>query len=153
MNKVDEWSVGGITVFLTLGPFDDAELDLSVKTEKLLPDIGGITIIEPSSAKQVEFWPSVSVKDLNRRKTLYEAVKNLLKTAEESEAKDIGFFTMGLEVSRVPSWEVAEELVKAIKEHGDLGSSLKTIILVAGSPTQISSFHYALDNQHIISIP
>ncbi|MGY5877080.1 MAG: hypothetical protein RTU30_15115, partial [Candidatus Thorarchaeota archaeon] len=65
--------------------------------------------------------------------------------------ENIGFFTMGLEVARVPSWEVAEEIVRALKNHSESNSSIERVIVVAGSPTQVSSFQYALENITIVT--
>ncbi|TFH09952.1 MAG: hypothetical protein E4H14_03535 [Candidatus Thorarchaeota archaeon] len=158
-------SVGGIEVSVILGRFDDSELDLVVKA----PDIPlgittggvigsgrtvgglGITIKEGSSADHVIHWPSISIADPNRRDIIYKATSNALESAERMQATQIGFFTLGFEVARVPSWEVAEEIIKAINDYSTKESNLEKIMLVASSPTQVSSFQYAINNISIIS--
>ena len=58
---------------------------------------------------------------------------------------------MGLEVSRLPTWEIAEEIIKAINDYSKKESVLDKIVLVASSPTQVSSFQYAITNISVIS--
>ncbi|GAG71541.1 unnamed protein product, partial [marine sediment metagenome] len=53
--------------------------------------------------------------------------------------------------SRIPSWEIAEEIIKAINDYSKEETLLDKIMLVASSPTQVSSFQYALNNISIIS--
>lgn len=156
--------LGGIEVQLVLGQFDDSELDLVVKAQDiplgLSPSgvIGsggtvggfGITIKEASNAEAVLKWPSVSIEDPDRRDIIYEAARNALNSADEMDADNIGFFTMGLEVSRVPSWEIAEEIVRAINEHSKRETQISKIIVVASSPIQESSFQFALNNLTLI---
>lgn len=158
-------SVDGIRVSVTLGRFDDSELDLVVKSQDIplgttsTGIIGtgkttggfGFTIKEASSANSVIHWPTISILNPNRREAIYEATSNALKSADKIQAELIGFFTMGLEVARIPSWEIAEEIIKAINDHPKKESLLNRIILVASSPIQVSSFQYAINNVSIIS--
>ena len=157
-------SLGGIGISIVLGRFDDSELDLVVKSQDIPMGITpggvlsggtvggfGITIKEASEAKNVIHWPSISIQNPDRRTAIYKATKDALDNADEIQASQIGFFTMGLEVSRLPSWEIAEEIVKAIKDHSKKDSQLSRILLVASSPTQVSSFQYAINNISIIS--
>ena len=87
----------------------------------------------------------------DRREAIYNSTIEALNSAEKIEATKIGFFTMGLEVSRLPSWEIAEEIIKAINDYSKVETLLDKIMLVASSPTQVSSFQYALNNISIIS--
>lgn len=145
---MDGWSLGNISICVELGHEDDSDIDLVVKTNKipLGLDKSGITVKEGSNADEVLHWPGITMRDPNRRQAIYEAAKTALETAEKVEAKQIGFFTTGLEVARVPSWEVAEEIIKAVHNHSRNESKLNSVLLVASSPTQVSSFHFALNN-------
>lgn len=111
----------------------------------------GITIQEATSAEYVEYWPPVSILDQNRRQAIHKAVSSVFSNALNKNAKAIGFFTLGLEVSRIPSWEIAEEIVRVIHIHSKQELPVERILIVAASPTQISSFQYALQNVSIIS--
>jgi O-acetyl-ADP-ribose deacetylase (regulator of RNase III) len=159
--RLEQYSVGNIGISIILGRFDDSELDLVVKAQdipletkssalKALGDFG-ITIKEASSAENIIHWPKISLSDPNRRSAIYTATMNALFNAENIQATQIGFFTMGLEVSRLPTWEIAEEIVKAINLHSKKDTTLHKIMLVASSPTQVSSFQYAINNISIIS--
>ena len=75
----------------------------------------------------------------------------MFSNAITRNAKTIGFFTLGLEVSRIPTWEIAEEIVKVIHTHAKQEAPIERILLVAASPTQMSSFQYALQNASIIA--
>lgn len=155
-----QWNVNGVTVALEMGHEDDSDLDLALKTENiplgLTPGgvvggggtIGGfgISVRESSQAETVVYWPAVSVQDPDRRNIINKAAREALEEAELQGLKNIGFFTMGFEVSRVPSWEVADALVKAVVNHLKENSSLHTILLVASSPMQLSSLEFALNN-------
>ncbi len=110
-----------------------------------------ITIKEASNATQVEYWPKVSIMDSNRRQLIFEAVERILTQALSKDVKNIGFFTMGLEVSHVPSWEIAEEIVRVIHKHSKLDSTIDKVLLVAASPTQVSSFQYTLQNISVVA--
>ncbi|MCK5303289.1 MAG: hypothetical protein KAJ96_09125 [Candidatus Thorarchaeota archaeon] len=158
----EEWMVGNITVSISLGRADDTALGLVVKAKDI--ELGtnkggvggaigafGITIQEASSSENVEHWPRVSMTDPDRRTTIYDATSKALRTAEGLDVKEVGFFTMGLEVGRIPTWETAEEIVRAVHAHAKNAESVERIALVASSPTQVSSFQYALDNIQTIS--
>ena len=161
---MEQHSVGGIGISIVLGRFDDAELDLVVKAQDIplgIPPggvIGGetkggssITIREASNAENVIHWPTISMEDPSRRRAIYNATMKALDNAGQIQAARVGFFTMGLEVSRLPTWEIAEEIVKAINDYSKKESPLDKITLVASSPTQVSSFQYAINNISIIS--
>ena len=157
-------SIGSIDVSVILGRFDDSELDLVVKAQDIPLGITpggvigggtvggfGITIKEASDAKNVIHWPVISMDNPDRREAIYNATIDALNSADKIEATNIGFFTMGLEVSRLPTWEIAEEIIKAINDYSKEETLLDKIMLVASSPTQVSSFQYALNNISIIS--
>ena len=154
--------VGNISVSISLGRADDTDLGLVVKTKDI--ELGtnkggvggaigafGITIQEATSSENVEHWPRVSMTDPDRRATIYDATSKALLTAEGLDVKEVGFFTMGLEVGRIPTWETAEEIVRAVHAHAKNAESVERIALVASSPTQVSSFQYALDNIQTIT--
>jgi O-acetyl-ADP-ribose deacetylase (regulator of RNase III) len=86
------------------------------------------------------------MEDPNRRRTVFQAAKNVLNSAEKYSVTNVGFFTMGLEVGRIPSWEIAEELVRALNAHSVVASSVQQVFFIASSPTQLSSFQFALNN-------
>lgn len=149
-------TVGSIGVSVILGRIDDSQLDLVVKSQDIpvgiTPDGGfGITIKEATRADNVIHWPTITIQNPERRREIYKAACNALDTAEKVQAKQIGFFTMGLEVARLPSWEIAEEIVKAINDYSRKESLLNKIMVVVSSPTQVSSFQYAITNIPIIS--
>jgi len=156
---------GNMDISVVLGPYDDSKIDLVVKS-KAIPlglDSGsilgtggtpgglGITVQEASTVDNITFWPGITIKDANRRASIYSTAKGALDEAERLESKSIGFFTLGLEVSGVPSWEVAEEIMKAIHAHSKGNHNLKQVLIVASSPTQVSSFNYVMDNVSIIT--
>ena len=142
------WSLGTLSIDVMLGDIDDSQIDLVVKTENIVGGNKGaqFTVKEGSSAKDVLYWPGLSISSPDRRSTIYSAALSALQTADGCEAKRVGFFTMGFEVSRIPSWEVAEEIIRAIIDHSKSDSRISGIVLVAGSPIQLSSFQYALNN-------
>ncbi|MFW9907577.1 MAG: hypothetical protein ACFFEF_03305 [Candidatus Thorarchaeota archaeon] len=149
-----EWLFQEISVKAQMGPFDDKDIGLSVATKNIEIGLGmGITIQESSSARNRDFWPSISMGDPQRRKNLFNAVTNALEKADSLSEKSVCFFTTGFETSRIPSWEVAEEIVRAIHTHCQKGCQIEKVIIVVGSPTQLSSLQYALDNAHIIAGP
>lgn len=162
---MEQHSVGSIGVSVILGRFDDSELDLVVKAQDIPLGIApggdtgdggavggfGITIKEATNADNVIHWPQIAITDPDRRDAIYRAASKALDIAEEIQATHIGFFTMGLEVARLPTWEIAEEIVKAINDYSKKESLLDKIMLVASSPTQVSSFQYAITNISIIS--
>ncbi|MGY5872279.1 MAG: hypothetical protein RTV72_08550 [Candidatus Thorarchaeota archaeon] len=149
-------SLGHIDVSIILGKFDDSGLDLVVKSQDIPLGISsgggfGITIKEASNAENIIHWPTISMDNPERRNELYNATLDALRSAEDLQATRIGFYTMGLEVSRLPTWEIAEEIIKAINDHSKNETQLDKIMLVASSPTQVSSFQYAINNVSIIS--
>jgi len=153
---VEPHSLGHIDVSIILGKFDDSGLDLVVKSQDIPLGISsgggfGITIKEASNAENIIHWPTISMDNPERRNELYNATLDALRSAEDLQATRIGFYTMGLEVSRLPTWEIAEEIIKAINDHSKNETQLDKIMLVASSPTQVSSFQYAINNVSIIS--
>ncbi|MFW9957134.1 MAG: hypothetical protein ACFFCT_03595 [Candidatus Odinarchaeota archaeon] len=154
----------GVDVSVQLGPCDDSEMGLVVKAPSIPVGISQksgkgsvsgasgieISIKEAANAEIVRHWPSVSIQNPNRRKIVYQAAKDALKDAEDVKVASVGFFTLALEIARMPSWEVAEEIVKAVYDHVKTGTTLDRIILVASSPIQLSSFQFALNNIKII---
>lgn len=160
-----ERSIGDIQVHVVLGPYDDSEMCVVVKTETIPMGLStggilegggtigsfGITVKEATSAKNVMYWPGITLENPNRRAMIFDAARSALEEAEHLDSKDIGFFTLGLEASRIPSWEVAEEIAKAVYMHSQVVHKLRQVVLVASSPTQVSSFHYAIDNIDVIT--
>ena len=161
---MSERSTGDIHIQIILGPCDDSKIGIVVKSE-VIPmglDAGGvlggggtiggfgISVKEATKAENVMHWPGITLQDPNRRTMIFDAARVALEEAERLGSSEIGFFTLGLEVSRIPSWEVAEEIAKAVYMHSQTEHDLKRAILVASSPTQVSSFHYAIDNINVI---
>jgi hypothetical protein len=142
------WSLGNLSVIVELGDTDDTKLDLAIKTKDIKLGRKGpsITVQEGSNAEETLYWPGVTLDNPDRRSAIYAAALDALEAADGLKAEKVGFFTMGFEVSRIPSWEVAEEIVKAIVIHSKKESGLNSILLVASSPIQVSSFQYALNN-------
>ncbi|MHA1950178.1 MAG: hypothetical protein ACXAAO_04550 [Candidatus Thorarchaeota archaeon] len=143
-----EWSLSNIRICVELGHVDDSDLDLAVKANNipLGLDPSGIIVKEGSGAAEVMNWPGITLKNQNRRQEIYDSAINALETAEKVKAKNIGFFTTGLEVARVPSWEVAEEIIKAVYDYSKNENNLDRVMLVASSPIQVSSFQFVLNN-------
>ena len=119
---MEQHSIGSIDVSVILGRFDDSDLELVVKSQDIPLGITpggviggggtvggfGITIKEASDAENVIHWPAISMDNPDRRDAIYNATIDALNSAEKIEATKIGFFTMGLEVSRIPSWDIAD---------------------------------------------
>ncbi|MFW9806114.1 MAG: hypothetical protein ACFFFK_05240 [Candidatus Thorarchaeota archaeon] len=145
---MSSWTLGKFSVYVELGKIDDSNMDLVVKTKDVT--LGSMeatfTVKEGSNAADVLYWPRISLSNPDRRSEIYSAAIEALEKAIDKKAQRVGFFTMGLEVSRIPSWEVAEEIVKAILKHSKTESNLDSISLVASSPIQVSSFQFALNN-------
>lgn len=145
---MEGWSLGNLIVKVELGHKDDSDIDVVVKTK----DIGlgnsrtSITVQEGSNAGEVLYWPGITLENPNRRSEIYTTALWALETAIGLKARNVGFFTMGLEVSRIPSWEVAEEIVKAIASHSKSDCEITNVLLIASSPIQLSSFQFALNN-------
>ncbi|MFX0046109.1 MAG: hypothetical protein ACFE8Z_09695 [Candidatus Hermodarchaeota archaeon] len=154
-----ECSFDTIRIKVRLGPYKDEKLDLALMSSNVLAGVDsgaasgglGITIQEQPSAEKAEYWPVLTMNTPDRRSAIYEAVKNTLETAERDEVERIGIFTLGLEIARVPSWEVAEEISKAVYDHSKVTTRATEVVVVASSPTQVSSFQYALNNISVIS--
>ncbi|MFQ5832679.1 MAG: hypothetical protein ACE5H4_08260 [Candidatus Thorarchaeota archaeon] len=148
-----------VKVMVRLGPYTDSKLDLVVKSKNVLARIDagsipgglGISIQEHSTAENAEFWPPLTMETPDRRSAIHDTVKNALRAADRVEAKRIGIYTLGLEVARIPSWEVAEEVSKAVYDYSKSTTSELEIVVVTSSPTQMSSFQYALENVTVIS--
>jgi hypothetical protein len=149
----------GIDISVKLGPYDDSDIGLVVKAQSIPIGVSSnvskadrfeVTIKEATKAEIVRYWPNISIQDPNRRKVVYQAVKDALCDAEKAKVSSVGFFTLALEISRVPSWEVAEEITKAVYDHVKKGTTLDRIVIVASSPIQVSSFQYTLSNIKII---
>lgn len=157
--------IGSIAVSLIHGGHDDSGLDIIIRAKDIAigVDIGGtmtsrgspggfgVTVQESSSAANVVYWPTISMTDPARRESIYAAVNDALEEADNIDAKGIGFYTMGLEISKIPSWEVAEEIVRAVVRYSKNCESRRTIYLVASSPIQVSSFQYALNNASLFT--
>ncbi|MFW9786536.1 MAG: hypothetical protein ACFFE2_00740 [Candidatus Thorarchaeota archaeon] len=142
---MSNWSLGNLRVSVELGDIDDSSMDLVVKTKDIALG-ASIVAKEGSNANEVLYWPGISLKNPDRRSEIFTAALGALETARSLNAQRVGFFTMGFEVSRIPSWEVAEEIVKAIVSHSKTESGPNYVFLVASSPIQVSSFQYALNN-------
>lgn len=161
---MEQHDLRGIQVLVQLGPCDDSNIDLVVKSQNIPFGVSpssamsnestiggfGISIKEATNAEMVRHWPIVSIQNQDRRKIVYRAARDALNAAEAASFTSVGFFTLGLEVSRVPSWEVAEEIVKALYDHAKKGTSLDRVMLVASSPIQVSSFQFALNNVRML---
>lgn len=149
-----EWLFRDISVRVEIGPFDDEGLGLVVKTRNIPMglEIGGISITaqEGTSAENVEYWPAISMGNPSRRSVIFHAASEALQKAELLGKNSIGFFTLGLEIARIPTWETAEEIIKALHRHCQDECNIENVIIVASTPTQVSSLQYALDNVQII---
>ncbi|MHA1957702.1 MAG: hypothetical protein ACXADL_05210 [Candidatus Thorarchaeota archaeon] len=153
---MSEWKLENIRIEVKLGPHDDKKLGVVVKSKAIpigVPAESGpnISVQEATNAEHIEFWPSLTMKIEDRRQQIFESATKALETAEKLGETNVGFFTLGLEVARVPSWEIAEEIVKAVYAHSKEQSQVETIVLVASSPTQLSSFQYTLNNASLFS--
>ena len=142
------WNLGTFSIDVILGDIDDSNIDLVVKTKNMAIRGSGtqFSVNEGSNAKEVLYWPGLSISSPDRRSAIYSAAITALQTADGCEAKRVGFFTIGFEVSRIPSWEVAEEILRAISSHSKSDSCISDIVLVASSPIQLSSFQFVLNN-------
>jgi hypothetical protein len=142
------WNLGTFSIDVILGDIDDSNIDLAVKTKNVVMRESGtqFSVNEGSNAKEVLYWPGLSISSPDRRSAIYSAAIAALQTADGCDAKKVGFFTVGFEVSRIPSWEVAEEILRAITNHSKSDSRISDIVLVASSPIQLSSFQFVLNN-------
>ncbi|MFW9849839.1 MAG: hypothetical protein ACFFF4_11905 [Candidatus Thorarchaeota archaeon] len=149
-----EWLFRDISVRVETHPYDDGNLGLVIKS-KNLPiglDIDGIEVTaqEATSSDNIEYWPAVSMSNPQRRSVIFHAASEALQKAELLERKSIGFSTLGLEVARIPTWEIAEEIVKALHRHCQQDCNIEHVVIIASTPTQVSSLQFALDNVQII---
>jgi hypothetical protein len=149
-----EWLFQDVSVCVEIGPFDDDGIGLVLKA-KTIPmglEINGvpITVQEAGTSENVEYWPSISLGNPQRRSVIFHAASEALQKAELLKQTSIGFFTLGLEAASIPSWEIAEEIVRALHRHCKEECNIEKVVIVASSPTQVSSLQYALDNVQII---
>jgi hypothetical protein len=146
-----KWKLGEISVFTELGFSDDTDINLVVKSKgiSLSTGITRVTVQERSNASNIEYWPDVCLESLDRRFIIYKAATKALDKAQKISATKVGFYTTGLEAARIPSWEVAEELVRAVLAHSKNSSCIRDIFFVASSPTQMSSFQFVLNNSEL----
>ncbi len=146
------WSFGSIKIGVHLGPYDDSKIELTVKSKTIgSTQTLGFTVQEASSSDSIAFWPELNITSENRRQAIYDSSRKALESAEKQNISSVGFYTLGLEVARVPSWEVAEEIAKAIYTHSRWSSKVREVVVVSSSPTQVSSFQYAFENIDIIT--
>ncbi|NWF95884.1 MAG: hypothetical protein HXY34_07045 [Candidatus Thorarchaeota archaeon] len=154
-----EWTVGKVRVCLHLGPYNGSGMGLVLKSKERHPKgtprrsnhggDGALRLcvgndVETSVTERVEYWPPVSVESPDRRKTIYRAIRNTLTLAKRAQIEEVGLYTLGLEVARVPSWEVADEIVRALRHHSSGETSVRRVVIVTSSPTQLSSVEHAL---------
>ncbi len=149
-----EWLFRDISVRVETEPYDDGNLGLVVKSKNLPMglDIGGIEVTaqEDTSSDNIAYWPAVSMSNPQRRSVIFHAASEALQKAELLERKSIGFSTLGLEVARIPTWEIAEEIVRALHRHCQQDCNIEHVVIIASTPTQVSSLQFALDNVQII---
>ncbi len=149
-----EWLFRDVSVRVEMGPYNDKHLGVAVKARNipLGLELGGVPVTanEATEAENVEYWPSVSLSNTDRRRVIFHAASEALQKTELLSQTSIGFFTLGLEVARIPTWEIAEEIVRALHTHCQNDCGIDKVVIVASTPTQISSLQYALDNVHII---
>ena len=146
------WSFGSIKIGVHLGPYDDNKIELTVKSKTIgSTQTLGFTVQEASSSDSIAFWPELTITSENRRQAIYDSSRKALESAEKQNISSVGFYTLGLEVARVPSWEVAEEIAKAIYTHSKWSSKVREVVVVSSSPTQVSSLQYAFENIDIIT--
>ncbi len=160
--KMVEWKIGSISIEIITGPVKNREFDFVVTSKGIkigldptdpLGKRGGpaITFMEKVPAQNVKYWPDITMLSKNRREQIFKTVTDALDDAAQIDAKSIGLYIMSLEVARVPSWEVAEEIVRAIREKSVDDPAIESVVIVTGSAMQISSLQYALENQEIVT--
>lgn len=153
--------VGDIQVQAIMGRFDE-KTGLALVSKDLTPSsrppnrrylpVYDVSMRCEVQADVIEYWPTLSITDSDRRQTIYDAAERALLIAQDQELSDVGVYTLGYEVARIPSWEVAEEIVKALHVHAKREPKLKKVVIVASSPTQYSSLEFALENGSVISL-
>jgi len=149
-----EWLFRDIAVRVELGPYDGRELGLIVQSKEIPLgvelDTGHLSAKETTSAEYIEYWPEISMGNPQRRKVIFHAASEALQRAEMLQQTSIGFSTLGLEIARIPTWEIAEEIVRALHLHCKDECDIEKVVIIASTPTQLSSLQYALDNVSII---
>ncbi|MFW9932734.1 MAG: hypothetical protein ACFFDR_08760 [Candidatus Thorarchaeota archaeon] len=149
-----EWLFSDVSVRVELGPYDDSKMGLVVKSKDIPLGVdfgsGSISAQEVTTAENIEYWPEISMGNPQRRKVIFLAASEALQKADLLEAAIVGFSTLGLEAARIPTWEIAEEIVKALHRHCKEDCGIEKVIIIASTPTQVSSLQYALDNVRII---
>ena len=149
-----EWLFLDISVRVALGPYEGKELGLVVQSKEIPigidMEVGSFSAKEALSAEDIEYWPEISMGNPQRRKVIFHAASEALQKAELLKHTNIGFSTLGLEVARIPSWEIAEEIVRALHLHCKDECSIENVVIIASTPTQVSSLQFALDNVSII---
>lgn len=159
---MQSWKIGDIMVKITLDRENTEEFDFAVASEGITLGLSPsdplgkqtstkISIREKTSAKQVIHWPDISVMDKNRRELIFNTVKDALDSADKEQARVVGFYVFWLEVMRIPSWEVAEEIVRAISDKSLEESNIDSVVIVTSSAIQMSSLQFALDNQQLVT--
>ena len=149
-----EWLFHEVAVGIELGPFDDSGIGLIVKCNDIPLNIdlgtGSVSAQEATSADAIEYWPEISMGNPQRRKVIFHAASEALQKAEMLQKTSVGFSTLGLEAARIPTWEIAEEIVRALHRHCKENCNIQKVVIIAATPTQVSSLQYALDNVRII---
>jgi len=154
-----EWLFDDIHVSIEMGPYEKNNLGFIVKSKEISLDAGlgsgqdsalGVSVQEAVTAENVEYWPKVTMQDPNRREKIFRSTMKALRKADRLFQSNVGILTFGLEAGHVPTWEIAEEIGKAIFDHSKGDTEIERIVLVPSSPTQVSSFQYVLDNITVI---
>ncbi|MEM2142415.1 MAG: hypothetical protein QXQ81_04080 [Candidatus Thorarchaeota archaeon] len=149
-----DWRFGRVSVRMVPIGSGTGELDVVVKSKGIAletPLHGSRVILgESVQAKHEIHWPDLSLKDRGRRKIIYDSVRRALMTAVTTNGQKIGIYTLGLELMGIPSWEVAEEVVRSVRDHSVTDEGERTVTIVTSSPLQTSSFEFALDNAELL---
>jgi hypothetical protein len=159
---LEAWKIHAIEVRLGLSEPEDIESGLAVKSKEIpllgpflnrspQGEISGKSVaIQDESADEAIFWPSLSIRDRNRRQPIRRTADEALMKAAEEQFPSVVFFTAGLEAAGVPSWEIAEEITNAIHQAAQQETSVKEVVVIAGTDVQISSFQYTLNNTRLL---
>ncbi len=150
-----EWLFDDIHVSIEMGPYEKNNLGFIVKSEEIplgsaQDSAHGVSVQDAVTAENVEYWPKVTMQDPNRREKIFRTTMKALRKADRLFQSIVGILTFGLEAGNVPTWEIAEEIGKAIFDHAKGDTEIERILLVPSSPTQVSSFQYVLDNITVI---
>lgn len=161
-DQLEAWKIHAIEVRLGLSEPDHIELSLAVKSKEIpllgpflnrspQGEISGKSVaIQDESADEAIFWPSLSIRDRNRRQPIRRTADEALMKAAEEQFPSVVFFTAGLEAAGVPSWEIAEEITNAIHQAAQQETFVKEVVVIAGTDVQISSFQYTLNNTRLL---